>query len=673
MKYLSELTSGHWELIREKAAKICESDLFMENSLRCDYENIIILLTSLYLELLNEENDSAGMGKTLGLKDMFDRAKASAITYLVYEGYDYKGILTVLNAIKDTIRDIVFEEVRDIKELRQCLISNDECFCSLNAAFYSLWDELEDIRSIFKKIFDLTPFGIFLCEEDKFVYVNKVGECLSGYSNAELNSMSIMDLIHPDFSHILQVNAKSWSESHEIASEQYECKIKHKNGSDIWVGISVGQVYIGNKEWILGTAIDMTGQKNIENSLNRSERKYKTFFNLSPDMIFVIDMNNGNIIEANAVALNTLGISLEEIRRMKLNDFIDGENIYETEEIVSCLIHGSDIKGLNLMIKNVYGERFNIEVNCTPMIEKGEVTKVLCLARDITERKKLEELKRQAYESTKLLNETLENDKAKTEFFSNLSHEIRTPLNVILGTLQLMDMFYSSYTDTAGEKVKKYCKIMRQNCYRLMRMVNNLIDLSKLDAGFMKLDMKNYDIISIIAKIAASVKDYIESKGIEFSFESKIDSMIIACDPDKMERIILNLLSNAMKFTESGGKIHVNLWDNGSSLFIRVKDTGIGIPREKQDMIFKRFMQVDKSLSRNHNGSGIGLSLVKSLVELHGGSITLYSEVGVGSEFLIELPVRQISAEVGEQGSQLAADSKIEVINIEFSDIYSQM
>ncbi|MDF2839570.1 MAG: sensor histidine kinase [Clostridia bacterium] len=282
------------------------------------------------------------------------------------------------------------------------------------------------------------------------------------------------------------------------------------------------------------------------------------------------------------------------------------------------------------------------------------------------------ELERQVDENQKLLNEVIENERLRTEFLSNLSHELRTPLNVILGTIQLVDMYHSTACNSIVDKTKKYYKIMRQNCYRLLRLVNNIIDLNKLDAGYMHLNVENHDIVSIVSQISASVADYIENKGIDFVYCTKTDSKIIACDPDKIERILLNLLSNSIKFTDSGGKILVNLWDEDSKIFISVKDSGVGIPKEKQDLIFRRFMQIDKSLSRNHHGSGIGLSLVKSWIELHGGKISLISDGIKGTEFIVELPVKELTImEVSNKQSEYSSNNKIEVINIEFSDIYS--
>ncbi|MDF2879427.1 MAG: sensor signal transduction histidine kinase, partial [Clostridia bacterium] len=155
-------------------------------------------------------------------------------------------------------------------------------------------------------------------------------------------------------------------------------------------------------------------------------------------------------------------------------------------------------------------------------------------------------------------------------------------------------------------------------------------------------------------------------------FDTDIEEKIVACDSDKIERIILNLLSNAIKFTKSGGKIEVTLADADDTIKISIKDTGIGIPKEKQNFIFERFIQIDKSLSRNREGSGIGLSLVKSLVELHNGNISVNSVHGQGSEFIIVLPAFVLpQAEVSLDFPSAPIESKIDRINIEFSDIYN--
>ena len=273
----------------------------------------------------------------------------------------------------------------------------------------------------------------------------------------------------------------------------------------------------------------------------------------------------------------------------------------------------------------------------------------------------------------KLLDETILSETLKTEFFSNLSHELRTPLNVILSALQLLDTYVTGgEVNDKERKFKKYSNIMKQNCYRQLRLVNNMIDITKLDAGFFELTLQNCNIVNIVESVTMSVAEYIKSKSIELIFDTDIEECIISCDPEKIERLILNLLANSIKFTKPDGNITVNMYDKGENIIISIKDTGIGIPNDKLDIIFDRFRQVDRSLTRKQEGSGIGLSIVKSLVELHSGKISVSSQYGKGTEFNIVLPVTALLKEndicrIFEAESQ----ERIERIHVEFSDIYS--
>jgi two-component system, OmpR family, phosphate regulon sensor histidine kinase PhoR len=268
----------------------------------------------------------------------------------------------------------------------------------------------------------------------------------------------------------------------------------------------------------------------------------------------------------------------------------------------------------------------------------------------------------------KLLNEAIEYDKLKTEFFANISHELRTPLSVMLASTQLLQLYGKSDTEiNLRNNVDKTALIVRQNIYRLTRLINNLIDITKVDTGFFELQLHNYNIVSIIEDITMSVVDYIENKNISIQFDTDIEEKIISCDADKIERVMLNLLSNSVKFTNPNGSIIVKVSDGEKFVTISVKDTGIGIHKDKQEMIFQRFRQVDKSLSRSNEGSGIGLSLVKSLVELHGGTIKVESVYGFGSEFIIQLPVTKVEANLTDEKFESFEAKKT---NIEFSDIY---
>lgn len=290
----------------------------------------------------------------------------------------------------------------------------------------------------------------------------------------------------------------------------------------------------------------------------------------------------------------------------------------------------------------------------------------MIIIRDLNYKQKVEEYSR-------LLNEAISYDKLKTEFFSNISHEFRTPLNVILSALQVLDIYCKTDNiNTYIMKNEKYRQVMRQNCFRLLKLVNNIIDITKIDSGYFQINLKNHNIVSLVEVIAYSVQDYIENNGLNFEFTSVIPESIIACDAEKIERIILNLLSNAVKFTPKGGEVSIKICQVDNNVCIFIKDTGIGIPPEKQDVIFERFRQVDKSFARSNEGSGIGLSLVKFLVEMQNGKIKLKSMVGQGSEFIISFPIVTIeSPEISVKATPLN-DSRVEIINIEFSDIYEK-
>jgi signal transduction histidine kinase len=207
----------------------------------------------------------------------------------------------------------------------------------------------------------------------------------------------------------------------------------------------------------------------------------------------------------------------------------------------------------------------------------------------------------------------------------------------------------------------------------LLRLINNIIDIAKIESGFFEIHLTNCNIVSIVEDITLSVGEYIEGKGVALIFDTDVEEKLTACDPDKIERIILNLLSNAVKFTKPGGSISVNVFEREEAVEIIVSDTGIGIPKDMQELIFQRFRQVDTSLTKEQEGSGIGLSLVKSLVDMHGGNITVESEYGKGSKFIVRLPVKILDTEekIGTNMDNRTKQAQIERLYIEFSDIYS--
>lgn len=272
---------------------------------------------------------------------------------------------------------------------------------------------------------------------------------------------------------------------------------------------------------------------------------------------------------------------------------------------------------------------------------------------------------------TNRLNQIEEKDKTKTELFSSVSHELKTPISIILGAVQLIEQNKPSHIPEE-RRASKHFKAVKHNCYRLLRLINNILDVTRIDCSSVKINPVNCNIVCLIEEITQSVVPYARNKDILLEFDTEHEEIYTSVDIDKMERIILNLLSNAIKFTPSQGSIKVMVgMVNDKRIYISIKDTGPGIPQNMQSIIFERFKQVNSSLTRESEGSGIGLSLVKSFVSLHKGDIRLISKENRGSKFIIELPINTCEYDKTDRTFTSSQDKIIEAINIEFSDIYS--
>ncbi|RGX13798.1 sensor histidine kinase [Paraclostridium sordellii] len=264
-----------------------------------------------------------------------------------------------------------------------------------------------------------------------------------------------------------------------------------------------------------------------------------------------------------------------------------------------------------------------------------------------------------------------ESNKIKSEFFANLSHELRTPLNLIFSSLQILELKIKNANFKEEKSISKYLNMANQNTYRLLKLVNNIIDSNKITSGYFDYSPQNYDIICFIEGICQSVVDFAKQKNIDVIFDTYIEEKVVCFDLDKMERIILNILSNAIKFSKDGGVIKIDIEENDDNIEIKISDNGIGIPKNKLNSIFDRFKQVDGNTIRKGEGSGIGLYLVKCLVDMHGGSIFVDSEVGIGTIFNIQIPnkiIDECECTITEKNLQ---NSYIEKIKVEFSDIYA--
>lgn len=398
-----------------------------------------------------------------------------------------------------------------------------------------------------------------------------------------------------------------------------------------------GEIYVAqidyNKEMI-----------KLKKEVEEKNKLFDVITEKSGDLIIIIDKKQ-RIKYANKKACNLLGYEEDEIIGLKLRNILVNNNNYDfkDEKIFE-----------ELQFKCKDDKIIEVETLGTPINDEGWIL----ISRNITYRKEMQLLKEEN-EKMKVYQQL------KTDFFANLSHELKTPLNIFYSIIQILDLNLEKKEDNDFKLAyKKHSDGLKINFYRMLRMITNLIDLTKFDSNYKDAKFNNYDIVRLCEDVTLSVVTYAQQKNIEIIFDTYEEEHIIRCDAEHMERIMLNLLSNAIKYTPSGGEILVNLSFDDNYVNITVKDNGIGIPKEKLDSIFEKFVRVDKTIKRENEGSGIGLNIVKSLVDLLEGNIHIESSENVGSEFTIEIPNIKLEEGLADY------DVDKERITLELSDVY---
>ena len=260
--------------------------------------------------------------------------------------------------------------------------------------------------------------------------------------------------------------------------------------------------------------------------------------------------------------------------------------------------------------------------------------KIKKLDKMVMERTK--QLSNEMEKNTELLNKVIDLERKKNSYFINLSHELRTPLNVIYSTQQLI--IELNKKGILKERLDNYMDIIGRNSKRLLKMINDIIDTTKMESGCYHLNITETNIVYLVEESVLTLKDYIEGRGVNLIVDPEMEEKTINCDNDAIERCIINLVSNAAKFTEAGDSITVRIIEEKSQVKIEVIDTGIGIAEEYHETIFNRFNQIVDSNSEKNGGSGLGLTITRQIIELHKGKIYVESKIGEGSKFTIILP-----------------------------------
>ncbi len=414
-------------------------------------------------------------------------------------------------------------------------------------------------------------------------------------------------------------------------------------------------------EELIPAAYEMLQKEQAEAALRVSNSLVRAILDGTNDPVFLKDLD-GRFQMGNKALCETLGVPEEELLgRTSLEVYSDKNKASAVMEHDRLVLQSGQAQTFEDVIPTAAGDRTYLSNKSLWVDEQGVVRGIIGISQDITERKDIElELKNQS------LDLELKN-KLITDFFINISHEFKTPLSVIVLIADMLEHEAGSQA-AQMENVIRYVGILRVNAFRLRRLVSNLLDITKLDAGFMQPRWENVNVVSMLQNLVSSTAVFAKKKELSLRFNSTIGGLNTSTDSLMLERIVLNLLSNAIKHSKKGGAICVSLCIKEDKLNILVIDNGEGIPQDKQEIIFDRFRQVNTSLTRSNEGCGIGLSITKSLIELLGGTIGFESTLGRGSTFSVFLPITHYEgvAKVEQDGTELSSRIQLELSDISF-------
>lgn len=532
---------------------------------------------------------------------------------------------------------------------------------------------IEDLEELLDKI----PYEIFIKDTNGiYQYVNLATEKKLGIKKEEIIGKNDYDIRPKTLAHICDESDKSVLENGD--KEFVEDKIINDN---IETRYEIFKALLNNdkdKVKIGGIAKFISEDKSLQISINENSNKIMN----NPKILNSSSVYYGILKDLkSAVKCNEVGLYLYDKNKNAMilnNHFGEDEAFFEesyniTMDIEKNYFYNYECKieeKLNFnSVKYIYLLKINnnllgcihIYYENKPKKINEEFIKYICIILSFIKDKKN-------------LKHAVEIESLKTEFFANLSHEFKTPLNIILSTVQLVMNYIEVNNEYPDYNMFNKClSNIKQNSYRILKIANNLIDMSKIDGNFYSINMGNYNIVEVVENIVQSLAEYMKDNKRNIIFDTIEEEIITACDPDQIERIILNLLSNAMKFTSHGGNIYVDMEvnDRCNKVIIKISNDGEKINFEDRLRIFERFTQSESLLTRRAEGTGIGLTLVKSLVKLHNGEVYVNTEFEEGTQFCIELPIRKIKNFKNNNVREKSIVSKVEKFNIEFSDIYN--
>ena len=515
--------------------------------------------------------------------------------------------------------------------------------------------------------FNYASIGMaFVSPDGRWLKVNPAIPAMLGYTEAELLSKTFQDITHPDDLSKDLDNVRQMLEG-TISTYQMEKRYFHKSGSIIWVLLSVSLVHNheGKPLHFISQIQDITEPKQAQEALRKSEAIKHTMVSNIGDVIVIIDQNGINKYKSQNIT-KLFGWKPEELVGKSTWDNVHPDDLEAAQKFLGAIAKEPNASGTTeLRYKRNDGNYVWIEITVVNLFHDKDIQGMLGNYHDISERKNAEQ------ELIKAKEKAEESDRLKTAFLANMSHEIRTPMNGILGFADLL-----KEPGLTGDKQQAFISIIEKSGQRMLNIINDIVDISKIESGLMKLDIKESNINEQIEYAYTFFKPEAEAKGIKLSFRNSLPAKeaVIKTDREKVFAILTNLVKNAIKYTPEGS-IELGYVSTGSAsqtpdkmvgeqgrtqvgehsrtqvgeqgrtpeLQFYVKDNGIGIPKDRQLDIFERFIQADISDKMARQGAGLGLSISKAYVEMLGGKIWVESDpdgksTGLGSTFYFTLP-----------------------------------
>ncbi|BBL63694.1 PAS domain-containing sensor histidine kinase [Methanosarcina mazei] len=459
--------------------------------------------------------------------------------------------------------------------------------------------------------------------DGKITDVNRATEIVTGYFRSEL--------IGTDFSDYFTEPEKA-KEGYQYVFQKglvrdYQLEIRHKHGhiTPVLYNASIYRDENGRVTGVFAAARDIT-------ELKKAEEKIKALANAveSSNDAIITGTLDGTITSWNKGAEQIYGYLAEEVMGKNVS-ILEPDNLKgEIKQLFDKIKQGKKVKRYETLRLKKDGIAVNVSVTLSPIFDvSGNPVAFSGIARDITEKKITENLLHEK-QMAEFANRT------KSEFLANMSHELRTPLNSIIG---FSDMLYEQAYGELNQKQLRAISNISNNGKHLLNLINGILDLSKIEANKMELDYKEFELASSLDLIRNILSPIADKKNIEI--ETGVDSSIskICADEDRFIRIMFNLVDNAIKFSFENSLVKIGTRKKGELVEITVEDTGIGIKTEDQNKLFKPFSQVNSFSSKKFQGTGLGLSLVKQIVNLHGGYVWFKSEQGKGSTFAFAIPI----------------------------------